>query len=100
MGVTVILIDEVATVTGEFQATNVGISYLADNIVFFRHLEFQGMMRKAIGVLKMRTSDFERTLREFTITEQGLRVGEPLTDLRGILSGTPEWTDSAEVENR
>jgi len=100
MGVTVVLIDEVATVTGEFQATNVGISYLADNIVFFRHLEFQGMMRKAIGVLKMRTSDFERTLREFTITEQGLRVGEPLTDLRGILSGTPEWTDSAEVENR
>ncbi|WP_336360900.1 ATPase domain-containing protein [Haladaptatus sp. ZSTT2] len=91
MGVTVILIDEVASVTGEFQATNVGISYLADNIVFFRHLEFEGEMRKVIGVLKMRTSNFERTLREFEITKYGITVGDPLTDLRGILSGSPEW---------
>jgi circadian clock protein KaiC len=96
MGVSVILIDEVANITGEFQATNVGISYLADNIVFFRHLEIRGEMRKVIGVLKMRTSEFERTLREFEITEHGITVGEPLTQLRGILSGTPEWIDERE----
>lgn len=93
MGVTVILIDEVANITGEFQATNVGISYLADNIIFLRHLEVRGEMRKVIGVLKMRTSDFERTLRKFEITEHGITVGEPLTNLRGILSGTPQWTE-------
>lgn len=92
MGVTVVLIDEIPNITGEFQATNVGISYLADNIVFLRHLEIGGEMRKVIGVLKMRTSDFERTLRKFEITEHGIKVGEPLTGLRGILSGTPEWT--------
>lgn len=93
MGVTVIMVEEIANITGEFQATDVGISYLADNIVFLRHLELQGEMRKVIGVLKMRTSDFERTLREFKITKHGITVGEPLTQLRGILSGTPEWTD-------
>ncbi|WP_418286911.1 ATPase domain-containing protein [Halorubrum sp. DTA46] len=93
MGVTVIMIEEITNITGEFQATDVGISYLADNIVFLRHLELQGEMQKVIGVLKMRTSDFERTLRQFKITEHGITVGEPLTQLRGILSGTPEWTD-------
>lgn len=93
MGVTVIMIEEVADITGEFQATDVGISYLADNIVFLRHLELRGEMRKVIGVLKMRTSDFERTLREFKITEHGITVGDPLTQLRGILSGTPQWTE-------
>lgn len=93
MGVTVLLLDEVSNITGEFQATNVGISYLADNIVFLRHLELRGEMRKVIGVLKMRTSDFERSLREFEITEHGITVGEPLTHLRGILNGTPHWTD-------
>ncbi|WP_458209548.1 ATPase domain-containing protein [Haladaptatus sp. NG-SE-30] len=92
MGVTVILVDEIDTITGEFQATETGISYLADNIVFLRHLEITGEMRKAIGVLKMRTSDFERTLREFRITDHGIEVGEPLTGLRGVLSGTPELT--------
>ena len=91
MGITVILVDEIDTVTGEFQATEAGISYLADNIVFLRHLELAGEMRKAIGVLKKRTSDFERMLREFQITEHGLKVGEPLNELSGVLSGSPDW---------
>ena len=75
---------------GEFNATQENMSYLADSIVFLRHLELQGKLRKAIGVLKKRTSDFERTLREFEITGHGIKVGEPLTGMRGILSGTPE----------
>lgn len=90
MGVTVVLIDEISQITGEFRATNAGISYLADNIVFLRHLERRGEMRKAIGVLKKRTSDYERQLREFRITEHGIAVGESLTGLRGVLTGTPE----------
>ncbi|MFB6171298.1 MAG: ATPase domain-containing protein [Haloarculaceae archaeon] len=94
MGVTVILVDEAGSVTGEFVATSENISYLADNIVFLRYLELDGELRKAIGVLKKRTSTFERTLREFEITEHGLTVGEPLSELRGILRGTPERASS------
>ncbi|WP_418286152.1 ATPase domain-containing protein [Halorubrum sp. DTA46] len=93
MGVTAIFIDETRNITGEFQATVENISYLADNIVFLRHLELDGEMRKAIGVLKKRTSDFERTIREFRITGDGIAVGEPMSGVRGILSGTPEFVD-------
>ncbi|VEP16644.1 KaiC protein [Hyella patelloides LEGE 07179] len=94
MGVTVILINEVHTIAGgEFSVTDVGLSYLADNLIFLRYLELEGELRKAIGVLKKRVSDFERTLREFHITKYGIKVGEPLTKLRGILSGIPEWID-------
>ncbi|WP_158059204.1 ATPase domain-containing protein [Halorussus halophilus] len=96
VGVTVVLVDESATVMGEFSATDSGISYLADNIVFMRHLELNGEMRKAIGVLKKRTSDFERTLREFEITEHGITVGETLDELEGILTGEPQWTTPSE----
>jgi circadian clock protein KaiC len=96
MGVTTIFVDETKNIVGEFNATQENISYLADNIVFLRHLELQGELRKAIGVLKKRTSDFERTLREFEITERGITVGEPFTRMRGILSGTPEMVDSEE----
>jgi circadian clock protein KaiC len=66
---------------------------MADNIVFLRYLEMEGELRKAIGVLKKRMSNFERTLREFEITRYGIKVGKPLTNLRGILKGTPEWLD-------
>ena len=93
MGVAVLLINEVETITGDFRPTEIGISYMADNIVFLRYLEMQGELRKAIGVLKKRMSDFEKTLREFEITRYGIKVGKPLSNLRGILKGTPEWLD-------
>lgn len=91
MGVTIILVNEIEEITGNFRATDVGISYIADNIIFLRYLEINGEMRKAIGVLKKRLSDFEKTLREIEITRYGIKVGRPLTNLRKILSGTPEW---------
>ncbi|MFB6303739.1 MAG: ATPase domain-containing protein [Haloferacaceae archaeon] len=93
MGVTTLFIDETADVVGDFHATQENVSYLADGIVFLRHLELQGELRRAIGVLKKRTSDYERTLREFEITGHGISVGDPLTGLRGILGGTPEFVD-------
>ena len=98
-GVTVVFVEEMGSVTGDFQPTEEGVSYLADNILILRYLEIDGEMRKAVGVLKKRTSDFERTLREFRITEYGIEVGEPLTGLRGILTGTPTWPEE-ESEGR
>jgi circadian clock protein KaiC len=90
VGVTVILIEEQQSVAGEFSATQENISYLADSILFLRYLELEGEIRKSVGVLKKRLGSFERTLRELEIREDGLHIGEPMTDLRGILAGTPE----------
>jgi circadian clock protein KaiC len=89
MGVTVILINEVESIIGDFRATEVGISYLADNIIFMRYLEMAGELRKSIGILKKRLSDHEKLLRELEITSQGVKVGRPLVMLRGILTGMP-----------
>lgn len=91
MGVAVFLLNEVGNIVGDFQATEGGISYLADNIIFLRYLEINGQLRKAIGVLKKRMSDFEKALREFEITRYGIKVGAPLTGLRGVLKGSPEF---------
>lgn len=94
VGVSTILVNEVHNITGDFRATEERTSNLADNLVFLRHVEYQGELRKVIGSLKMRTSDFEHSLRELTITADGIEVGDPLPELRGILTGTPDWADS------
>jgi circadian clock protein KaiC len=99
VGVTVILIEETGSVTGEFQPTREGISYLADNILFLRYLELGGEIRRAVGVLKKRLGPFEPTLRELRIRGDGLWIGEPLDGLRGILTGTPEWVDDGSDED-
>jgi circadian clock protein KaiC len=91
MGVAVVLPVETAQLTGDFRVTDYEISYLADNIIFLRYLEIDGELRKAIGVLKKRLSNFEKTLREFEITGDGIKIGQPLSNLRGILTGTPTW---------
>ncbi|MGM0410671.1 MAG: ATPase domain-containing protein, partial [Bacillota bacterium] len=89
-GVTVLMINEMKNITGDFQATDSNTSYLADNIIFLRYIEVNGRLEKAIGVLKKRMSDFENTMRKFKITNEGIKVGKPLTEMRGILSGNPE----------
>ena len=86
-GVTTILINEVESITGEFRATENGISYLVDNIIFLRHIETSGELHRTIGILKKRTSDFDKTLCEFEITRRGIKVGKPLTAINGILGG-------------
>lgn len=91
MGATVILVNEVQSIaSAESQATQDGISYLADSVVLLRYVEFDGELRKTIGVLKKRTGDFEKTLRTFDITAEGLRVGEPMRGVRGVLRGVAE----------
>lgn len=92
MGVAAFVIVETPQVIGDFQITSDGVSYLADNVIFLRYLEFEGELRKAIGILKKRLSNFEKTLREFEISRYGIKVGQPLSNLRGILTGTPEWS--------
>jgi circadian clock protein KaiC len=99
IGVTVILINEVETFVGEFQATESGITYLADNFLFMRYLERRCdgkvELRKSVGVLKKRLSDFEKTLREIEFSRYGIKVSKPMVGLSAILSSTPQWDEKA-----
>jgi circadian clock protein KaiC len=96
--VTVFVTDAIHRITGLRSATSRQLSPIADNLLFLSYVELRGSLRKVAGVLKKRSSGFEHTLREFEITEDGIRVGESMTGLRGILHGAPqtvEWPDGA-----
>jgi circadian clock protein KaiC len=66
----------------------VDITYLADAVVLFRYFEVTGEVRRAISVVKNRTAQHERTIRELHFGP-GLQVGPPLTQFHGVLSGIP-----------
>jgi circadian clock protein KaiC len=42
-------------------------------------------MRRAVAVLKMRDSDHEKGVRQFEIDNQGLKIGDKLEGLTGLL---------------
>ena len=94
MGVTVFLTNEVQDIAGGFKATEHEVSYLAGNIIYLRYMERRNQagaleIGRCLGVLKKYLSDFEKTVREFQITREGIKGGEPIIGLRGILSSMP-----------
>ena len=73
----------------------VDASYLADAVIMLRMFELEGRVKKAISVLKKRSGRHEETIRELWFSEAGVHVGEPLTRLRGVLTGVPIESGSA-----
>jgi circadian clock protein KaiC len=70
------------------------ISYLADTVVLLRYFETHGTVRQAISVVKKRSGDHERTIREARVKRGGLHVGEPLHEFQGVLTGVPTFLGS------
>jgi circadian clock protein KaiC len=67
------------------------VSYLADTVILMRYFEVNGMVRQAVSVVKKRSGDHERTIREFKVGKGGLVVGRPLHEFQGVLTGVPRY---------
>jgi circadian clock protein KaiC len=87
-GVTTLMILTQQGLVGSMQ-TPVDLTYLADTVVLLRYFETDGAVRQAISVIKKRSGNHERTIREFSLGSGGVRVGEPLDGFHGVLTGVP-----------
>ena len=67
----------------------VDVTYLADTVILLRYFEAFGRVRRAISIVKKRTSAHEDTIREFTIGANGITLGDPLINFQGVLRGVP-----------
>ena len=92
-GVTTFLVVAQHGLLGSGMNSTLDASYLADNVILFRYFEVEGEVRQLISVVKKRSGGHERTLREFGISKTGIRIGEPLRNFQGVLTGTPFRTD-------
>ena len=77
---------------GEHVAAPIDVSYLSDTVLLIRYFEAAGHIRRAISVVKKRSGGHEVAVREMRIEPGGIRIGEPLTNFQGVLSGVPEFT--------
>jgi circadian clock protein KaiC len=90
LGVLTIMVLAQHGLLGQMQ-TPVDLSYLSDAVIMLRYFEAAGRVRRAISVVKKRSGTHENTIREFQLTSEGLKVGPPLTEFSGILTGTPSY---------
>ncbi|MDI6623199.1 MAG: gas vesicle protein GvpD [Brevundimonas sp.] len=89
-GVITVLILGQHGIVGEVRS-EVDLSYLSDTIVLFRYFEARGSVYKALSVAKSRTNPHESSIREFLLGPTGVKIGEPLEDFEGVLSGLPNY---------
>ncbi len=75
---------------------DVDASYLADTVVLVRHFETMGALRRCISVVKKRHGNHEKTIRELTFTPDGIRLGSPLEEFTGVMTGVPQFLGSQE----
>jgi circadian clock protein KaiC len=69
----------------------VDLTYLSDTAVLLRYFEAMGSVKQAISVFKKRSGRHERTIREFQLGPEGIRIGDPLTAFQGVLNGVPHF---------
>jgi circadian clock protein KaiC len=93
-GIISVLIVAQHGILGSQIQTPVDASYLADSVILLRFFEAAGEMRQAISVVKKRSGPHQRSIRELRIAEGAVRVGDPLRQFDGILSGQPAASHS------
>ena len=96
-GVLTILVLAQHGLVGTNMQSPVDLTYLSDNVLLLRYFEAAGELRRAISVLKKRTGGHEPSIREYRIDKLGIRVGEPLSQFTGILTGVPMFAGQTEA---
>jgi len=89
-GVVTILVLAQSGMVGQM-ASPLDLTYLSDTVMLLRFFEAGGRIRRSIAAIKKRTGAHENTIRELSIDGYGLRVGEPLEQFRGVLTGVPAF---------
>jgi len=89
-GVVTILVLAQHGLVGHMQSP-VDLTYLSDAVLLLRFFEAFGDLKRAISVVKKRTGGHEASIREYRIDTDGLRVGDPLRNFSGVMTGVPTF---------
>lgn len=83
-------------VGGEHRVSLGSISAVAENIVLLRYVENGSRLHRTLSVVKVRESDFDPSIREYRITEHGIRIGSAIS----VPASNPAGTDPIIPDSR
>jgi circadian clock protein KaiC len=89
MGVTILMTSELEDRYTDLRFSPFGSAFLADAIIVQRYVEIAGQLKRAFSVVKVRGSEHSKDIRLFDITDEGIIVGNALSDYAGIMTGQP-----------
>lgn len=99
--VTIMVVAEHGILRGEVADFN--ISYLADAVLLFEYFQPNGELLQGIRVFKNRTGGHEFAMRQLSITDTGIVIGEPMSHKKstvGLLYGDTTVAESSLYEDK
>lgn len=90
MGVTILMTSELEDRYTDLRFSPFGSAFLADAIIVQRYVELEGQFKRVISVVKVRGSEHSKDIRFFKITDEGIAIGETLSEYDGIMTGRPK----------
>jgi circadian clock protein KaiC len=88
-GVTVMATVELEDSYSDLRFSPQGVAFLTDAILMQRYVELEGQLKRAISVVKVRSSPHSKDLCEYVIKDDGIVVLGAMTGYEGILGGSP-----------
>jgi circadian clock protein KaiC len=88
-GVTVLLTSELEDRYSDLRFSPYGTAFLTDAIIVQRYIEVGSRLRRLMAVVKVRASGHSDELREYTIDDNGICIGDMLPEQEGLLGGRP-----------
>ncbi|HEY8855876.1 MAG TPA: ATPase domain-containing protein [Rugosibacter sp.] len=89
MGITILMTSELEDRYTDLRFSPFGSAFLADAIIVQRYIEIAGRFKRVLSVVKVRGSEHSKDIRLFDITDDGINIGEVLSDYAGLMTGKP-----------
>jgi circadian clock protein KaiC len=80
-----VMITSETTTLGPMTEPIGGLSFLFHNVILLRYLEIGSELRRALNILKMRTSNHDKGVFEYLIDKHGLTIKDRLEGVTGVL---------------
>jgi circadian clock protein KaiC len=87
LGVTTVFTFETRTVGLKIEAPVAGTAGLAENIILVHWLQAGARLHRLMSILKMRDSEFDLSMHEYSITGQGIALAENSESAEVLLTG-------------
>ena len=71
----------------ELRLPTQGVSPLAETLILLRYVELRSRLSRLISIFKVRDGAFDPTIREFSITDAEIVIGNPFQAAEAVLSG-------------
>ena len=85
--VTALVSEELGLFQPGIDMPNPELANVVETVILLRYMELRSQLYRLLSIMKMRESAYDTSIREFKITDRGLRVAESFASAEAILTG-------------